>query len=104
MLLITSLSTLESHQWEATSTQRGSPMDHAYRKSYIQPLMFLKRICDVWDEECQETIQTHGEDFAHGNRKALIVMATGTGKTRTTAGLMGVFIQDLKRVVYHGSS
>ena len=33
------------------------------------------------------------ESFAQGKRNALIVMATGTGKTRTTMGLIDVFMR-----------
>jgi type I restriction enzyme M protein len=46
-----SLSALESHLWEAANILRGSPVDRTDWKSYILPLLFLKRICDVWDEE-----------------------------------------------------
>ncbi len=40
-----------------------------------------------------EAIRRVGEAFASGKRKALIVMATGTGKTRTTMGLIDVFMR-----------
>ena len=40
-----------------------------------------------------EAIRRVGESFAAGKRKALIVMATGTGKTRTTMGLIDVFMR-----------
>ncbi len=46
-----SLSELESHLWEAANILRGSPVDRTDWKSYILPLLFFKRICDVWDEE-----------------------------------------------------
>lgn len=45
------LSDLESHLWEAANILRGSPVDRTDWKSYILPLLFFKRICDVWDEE-----------------------------------------------------
>jgi type I restriction enzyme M protein len=31
-------------------------------------LLFFKRICDVWDEEYQEMVNTYGEDFADEHR------------------------------------
>lgn len=65
---ITSLSTLESHLWEAANILRGSPVDRTDWKSYILPLLFFKRICDVWDEEYQEAVETYGEDFADERR------------------------------------
>jgi len=40
-----------------------------------------------------EAIRRVSEEFAKGKRKALIVMATGTGKTRTTMGLIDVFMR-----------
>lgn len=62
------LSQLESHLWEAANILRGSPVDRADWKSYILPLLFFKRICDVWDEEYKEAVDTYGEDFADEHR------------------------------------
>src|SRR3954470_15893723 len=45
-----SLSALESHLWEAANILRG-PVDAADFKTYIFPLLFFKRISDVYDEE-----------------------------------------------------
>ena len=44
------LSQLESHLWESANILRG-PVDAADFKTYIFPLLFFKRICDVWDDE-----------------------------------------------------
>jgi type I restriction enzyme M protein len=62
------LKTLESHLWEAANILRGSPVDRTDWKSYILPLLFYKRLCDVWDEEYQEMVETYGEDFADEHR------------------------------------
>src|SRR6266404_7228212 len=40
-----------------------------------------------------EAIRRVAEAFEAGKRRALLVMATGTGKTRTTMGLIDVFLQ-----------
>jgi type I restriction enzyme R subunit len=40
-----------------------------------------------------EAIRRVGEAFARGRRKALLVMATGTGKTRTSMSLVDVFLR-----------
>jgi type I restriction enzyme, R subunit len=40
-----------------------------------------------------EAIQRIGEAFEAGKRRALLVMATGTGKTRTAMALIDVFLQ-----------
>jgi type I restriction enzyme M protein len=63
-----SLSELESHLWEAANILRGSPVDRSDWKSYILPLLFFKRICDVWDEEHASMITEYGEDFADEHR------------------------------------
>jgi len=33
----------------------------------ILPLLFFKRICDVWDEEHEAMLVEYGEDFADEN-------------------------------------
>jgi len=65
---IVTLSQLESHLWEAANILRGSPVDRTDWKSYILPLLFFKRICDVWGEEYQEALNTYGEDFIDEHR------------------------------------
>jgi type I restriction enzyme M protein len=62
------ITTLESHLWEAANILRGSPVDRTDWKSYILPLLFFKRICDVWDEEYEEMVVTYGEAFADEHR------------------------------------
>src|SRR3982750_4513470 len=56
-----SLSQLESHLWEAANILRG-PVDAADFKTYIFPLLFFKRISDVFDEETTEAVQVSGGD------------------------------------------
>lgn len=46
---------LEAHLWESAQLLRG-PIDQADFKSYIFPLLFLKRISDVYDEEFQQAL------------------------------------------------
>ena len=55
------LSRLESHLWESANILRG-PVDAADFKTYIFPLLFFKRICDVWDEEYQEIVDETGDE------------------------------------------
>ena len=33
---------------------------------YIFPLLFFKRICDVYDEECQQILEEYGDEEATG--------------------------------------
>jgi type I restriction enzyme M protein len=55
------LSTLEAHLWEAANILRG-PVDAADFKTYIFPLLFFKRISDVYDEEIQQALKESGGD------------------------------------------
>lgn len=48
----------------------------------------------------QEAIRRVAESFEAGKRKALLVMATGTGKTRTSMGLIDLFFARNKRKKY----
>lgn len=45
---------LKSAMWDAANTLRGSAVDRTDWKGYILPLLFFKRISDVWDEETAE--------------------------------------------------
>lgn len=55
------LSALESYLWESANILRG-PVDAADFKSYIFPLLFFKRLCDVYDEEVEEALRESGGD------------------------------------------
>ena len=52
---------LQSHLWEAANILRGSAVDRTDWKGYILPLLFFKRICDVWDEETSESVDIYGD-------------------------------------------
>lgn len=54
-------SELKSALWEAANTLRGSAVDRTDWKGYILPLLFFKRISDVWDEETSEAQSIFGE-------------------------------------------
>ena len=62
------LSDLESFLWNAAGTLRGNPVDRTDWKSYILPLLFFKRICDVCDQEHQQVLGLYGEYFAEEHR------------------------------------
>jgi len=47
--------------WEGANILRGSAVDRTDWKGYILPLLFFKRISDVWDEETAEAIEVYGE-------------------------------------------
>ena len=52
---------LKSTLWEAANTLRGSAVDRTDWKGYILPLLFFKRISDVWDEETEEATDIFGD-------------------------------------------
>ena len=56
-----SIEELESYLWNSAVLLRTSIDAGAY-KQYIFPLLFFKRICDVYDEETQAAKETYGED------------------------------------------
>lgn len=55
------LSILSNHLWESANILRG-PVDAADFKTYIFPLLFFKRISDVFDEEIAEALAESGGD------------------------------------------
>ncbi len=54
-------SDIKSRLWEAANILRGSAVDRTDWKAYILPLLFFKRICDVWDEETTEATELYGD-------------------------------------------
>jgi type I restriction enzyme M protein len=55
------LSELKSHLWNCAEILRGSAVDRTDWKAYILPLLFFKRICDVWDEEVADATKLYGD-------------------------------------------
>jgi len=52
---------LKSHLWSCAEILRGSAVDRTDWKAYILPLLFFKRICDVWDEEQAAAAELFGD-------------------------------------------
>lgn len=74
-----------------------------YLRQHAQPLGSIEIDNRIVDRSYQhEAIRRVGEAFEQGKRRALIVMATGTGKTRTTMGLIDVFMRanQARRVLF----
>lgn len=53
---------LEDHLWGAANILRGM-IDAADFKQYIFPLLFFKRVSDLWDEEYQTALDESGGDL-----------------------------------------
>ncbi|MBI1318335.1 MAG: N-6 DNA methylase [Candidatus Hydrogenedens sp.] len=52
---------LKSRLWDCANVLRGSAVDRTDWKGYILPLLFFKRICDVWDEERATAAEEFGD-------------------------------------------
>lgn len=55
------LSEIESYLWTASNILRG-PVDASDFKAYIFPLLFFKRISDIYDEEYEDALKESGGD------------------------------------------
>jgi len=55
------LTTLENWLWEAACSIRG-PLDAAKYKDYILPLLFYKRLSDVYEDELRKLSQEFGDE------------------------------------------
>ena len=72
---------LFSHLFEACNILRG-PINQDEYKSYVTPILFFKRISDVYDEETQIALEESGGDeeyasFAENHRFIIQMAATG---------------------------
>lgn len=56
------LDELKAYLWNSAVLLRTSIDAGAY-KQYIFPLLFFKRICDVYDEETQKAVEEYGDDI-----------------------------------------
>lgn len=57
---------LEKYLWGAATALRGT-IDAGDYKQYIFPLLFLKRICDVYDEEFQKALKESDGDLEYAS-------------------------------------
>jgi type I restriction enzyme M protein len=55
------ISTLETWLWDAACAIRGAT-DAPKFKDFILPLIFYKRLSDVFDDECQQYVDHFGEE------------------------------------------
>lgn len=87
-----SIEELESYLWDSAVLLRTSIDAGAY-KQYIFPLLFFKRICDVYDEETILAKETYGEDVDLFSEEELHTFLVPKGAhwndVRTTAENIG---------------
>ena len=66
-MTLINLKDLEAHLWHAAHIITG-PIDASDYKTYIFPILFFKRICDVYDEEFEQALEQVGdEELAKGD-------------------------------------
>lgn len=96
------ISTLSGHLWEAANILRG-PVDEADFKSYIFPLLFYKRLCDVYDEEVAEALEESEGDTEYAElpeqHRFQIPADAHWSVTRTKVKNVGKAIQDALREI-----
>ena len=71
-------SQLEAHLWGAAEHLRGH-IDASDYKQYIFPLLFFKRMSDVYDEETSEALEESGGDQAYAALPAFHRFQVPTG-------------------------
>lgn len=92
---------LQSYLWNSAVLLRTSIDAGAY-KQYIFPLLFFKRICDVYDEECQRIILEFGDEEAlefEENHRFQVPKGAHWNDVRSVSENVGVAIVDAFRKV-----
>jgi type I restriction enzyme M protein len=96
------LAELEQHLWGAANILRG-PIDQADFKSYIFPLLFFKRICDVYDEEFSDALAESGGDLDYAsfaeNHRFQLPAGAHWNDVREKAENLGVALQNAMRAI-----
>jgi type I restriction enzyme M protein len=93
---------LESYLWGAATLLRGT-IDAADYKQFIFPLLFYKRLCDVFDEETQTALKESGGDAAFAaypeNHRFQIPPAAHWREVRRVAKNIGAALQSAMRAI-----
>ena len=92
---------LQSYLWNSAVLLRTSIDAGAY-KQYIFPLLFFKRICDVYDEECQRIIAEYADEEAlefEENHRFQVPKGAHWNDVRSVSENVGVAIVDAFRKV-----
>ena len=64
---------LFSHLFEACNILRG-PINQDEYKSYVTPILFYKRLSDVYDEETQAALEESGGDEEYASFQKIIAL------------------------------
>lgn len=93
---------LETYLWGAATLLRGT-IDAGDYKQFIFPLIFYKRLCDVFNEEIQNALAESGGDRKFAlypeNHRFQIPADAQWSETRTVAKNVGQTIQNAMRAI-----
>lgn len=93
---------LEKYLWGAATLLRGA-IDAGEYKQYIFPLLFYKRICDVYDEEYEKALKDSGgdKDFAKFDENHRFQISRGAHwrDVRQTTVNIGQALQEAMRKI-----
>ncbi|MBC7749977.1 MAG: SAM-dependent DNA methyltransferase [Methylotenera sp.] len=93
---------LEKYLWGAATALRGT-IDAGDYKQYIFPLLFFKRICDVYDEEFEKALIESGGDLEYAafaeHHHFLVPADAHWKKVRETTVNIGMAIQEAMREI-----
>jgi type I restriction enzyme M protein len=93
---------LEKYLWGAATTLRGT-IDAGDYKQYIFPLLFFKRICDVYDEEFENALESSGGDKEYAafkeNHHFQIPKESHWNKVREVTINVGIALQSSMRLI-----
>jgi len=93
---------LESYLWGAATLLRGT-IDAGDYKQYIFPLLFFKRICDVYDEEYQQALEESGGDVEYAtfaeHHRFQIPSGAHWQEVRAQATNVGIAIQNAMHTI-----
>jgi len=93
---------LEKYLWGAATYLRGN-IDAGDYKQYIFPLLFFKRICDVYDEEFQQALMESDGDFEYAafeeNHRFQIPNGSHWKQAREVTVNVGMALQEAMRAI-----
>ncbi|MDP5201228.1 class I SAM-dependent DNA methyltransferase [Flavobacterium sp. DG2-3] len=93
---------LEKYLWGAATALRGT-IDAGDYKQYIFPLLFFKRICDVYDEEFEKALKESNGDLEYASfaehHHFLVPKKAHWKKVRETTVNIGLAIQEAMREI-----
>ena len=67
---------LFNHLFEACNILRG-PINQDEYKSYVTPILFFKRISDVYDEETEDAVDAYGEEASEFDEQHSFIIPDG---------------------------